>query len=135
MLPARCQNLGRKPGITLFGVARLSPPGRGFFRASLPGSPNSTCSHRTHGEDRNKIRGFSIVELLIVVSVITIIAAIAIPHLVSALDSARDTKAVGDIKAIETDILGYESTNGALPDSLAQGTRTFSIPGKIRINT
>ena len=65
-------------------------------------------------------RGFTIVELLIVVSVLMIISAIAIPHLVSALDAARNAKAVGDLRTIQTDILKYESDNGALPDNLGQ---------------
>jgi general secretion pathway protein G len=53
-------------------------------------------------------------------AVLLTISAIAVPRLVSALDSAKLTKAVGDITTIETDIIGYESVHGQLPDSLAQ---------------
>lgn len=59
-------------------------------------------------------------ELLIAMAVVLTISAIAVPHLVSALDSAKLTKSVGDITSIETDIVGYQSVHGVLPDSLAQ---------------
>lgn len=64
-------------------------------------------------------------------AILLTISAIAIPHLVSALDSARIAKAVGDIHAIETDIVVYESANGALPDDLSQiGDNTILDPWK-----
>jgi len=64
-------------------------------------------------------RGFTLVELLIAMAILMTISAIAIPNLLSAKDSANLAKAVGDIHSIETDIIGYQSTNGQLPDTLA----------------
>jgi len=64
-------------------------------------------------------------------AILLTISAIAIPHLVSALDQAKLAKAVGDIKTIETDIVGYQSVNGVLPDTLAQiGDDTILDPWK-----
>jgi len=95
----------------------------GFARFSLA-PPNSRGTS-------NKTRGFSLIELLLVMAILATISAIAIPHLVSALDSAKLAKAVGDITSIQTDIVGYESTHGKLPDSLAQiGDGAFLDPWK-----
>jgi prepilin-type N-terminal cleavage/methylation domain-containing protein len=67
-----------------------------------------------------KSRGFTLVEVLIVLAIIVTISALAIPNLVSAIYQAKVARAVGDINAIETDILGYQATNGQFPDDLSQ---------------
>ncbi len=63
--------------------------------------------------------GFTLVELLITVSIILTIAALAVPNLLSALNQARIARAVGDIHAIGTDIQGYEVINKTYPNTLA----------------
>jgi len=62
--------------------------------------------------------GFTVIELLITCSLILTISAIAIPNVMSALDAAKIAKAVGDIHAIGTDIMGYDATEGKFPDTL-----------------
>jgi prepilin-type N-terminal cleavage/methylation domain-containing protein len=52
-------------------------------------------------------RGFSLIELLIVVAIILIIAAIAIPHLLQARLSATEAAAVGAVRTITTAEVGY----------------------------
>jgi general secretion pathway protein G len=70
---------------------------------------------------RNKESGgFTFVEILIVLAIIVTLSAIAIPNLLSAINIAKVARAVGDINAIETDIVAYESVNGQLPDDLSQ---------------
>jgi len=68
---------------------------------------------------RSRTRAFSLVELLIVMGIIMTLAAMAIPKLVSAMDSARTARAVGDIRALDSEIALYEMTNGFLPATLA----------------
>src|SRR5574337_1270227 len=63
-------------------------------------------------------RGFTLVELLIVLAIVITIAAIAVPSLMSAIDAARIARAVGDIRALQSEIAMYEILNGKLPDSL-----------------
>jgi general secretion pathway protein G len=75
---------------------------------------------RNHVCGNNKSRGFTLIELLIAMAILLTISAIAIPHLISAIDQANLAKAVGDIHSIETDLVGYQSTNGQLPDDLSQ---------------
>ena len=55
-------------------------------------------------------RGFSLLELLIVVAVILIIAAIAIPNLLQARIAANEASAVGSVSAIRSAQANYFST-------------------------
>jgi len=53
-------------------------------------------------------RGFSLIELLIVVAVIGLIAAIAVPNLVNAIQRARQSRTVADANAIGKGISMYQ---------------------------
>jgi type IV pilus assembly protein PilA len=54
--------------------------------------------------------GFSLIELLIVVAIILIIAAIAIPNLVRSKMAANESSAVGSLRTINTASVNYAST-------------------------
>ena len=62
--------------------------------------------------DRRKQRGFSLIELLIVVAIIGIIAAIAIPNLIKSQQAARETAALTEVQTIGKSQVLYSVTKG-----------------------
>jgi prepilin-type N-terminal cleavage/methylation domain-containing protein len=64
-------------------------------------------------------RGFSLLELLIVVAIILIIATIAVPSLLRSRQASNESAAVGDMRAINSAEVTYSSSNAQNFSSLA----------------
>jgi type IV pilus assembly protein PilA len=87
---------------------------------------------------RESNEGFSLIELLIVVAIILIIAAIAIPNLLKSKMAANQSSAVASLRTINTSEATYSSTyNQGYTSTLAQlgppasGSSTSSTAGLI----
>lgn len=56
---------------------------------------------------KNRSKGFSLIEMVVVVAIILIIAAIAIPNMVQARSSANESAAVADMQTINVAMTSY----------------------------
>jgi type II secretion system protein G len=67
-------------------------------------------------EDMKKTaKGFTLIELLIVVAIIGIIAAIAIPNLLNAIDRGKQKRTMADMRSIGTAVESYAVDNNVYP--------------------
>ncbi len=74
---------------------------------------------------KNKILGFTLVELLVVISIISILSAISIIGLTSIRSKAQDTSKLSSIREVEIALEAYKSVNGKYADSLSSLSPTF----------
>ena len=68
---------------------------------------------------KSKSRGFSLIELLVVVAIILIIAAIAIPNLLRARMTANEASAVNSLRSLNEAAQMYQNAYGGFPLSLS----------------
>jgi general secretion pathway protein G len=78
-----------------------------------------TQTHNVSYQKRKLVRAFTLVEMLLVVTIIGVLAALVIPRIVGVSDKARITATRGDIDGgIKTALGRYEVDVGSYPKSL-----------------
>jgi general secretion pathway protein G len=68
--------------------------------------------------------GFTLIEIMVVVLILGLLAALVVPKIVGRTDDARVTKAKSDIKAIESALNLFKIDNGFYP-STAEGLQAL----------
>ncbi|MFH1287636.1 MAG: prepilin-type N-terminal cleavage/methylation domain-containing protein [bacterium] len=60
-------------------------------------------------------KGFTLIELMIVIAILGILAAVAIPNFLNARGKAQDASALSTLEAIKTSMEMYAADNGTYP--------------------
>ena len=74
-------------------------------------------------------KGFTLLEILVVVMILGLLISLAAPRILGRTDEARVTKAMADIKAIETALGMYKLDSGVYPTT-EQGLQALVEPPK-----
>ncbi len=105
-------------------------------KSRLPTGRQGFTQHLAGKTKKSKLSaGFTIVELLIVIVVIGILAALVVVTYNGIQQKARDTERKTDIKAIHGQLEAYQAQNGKYPtlanmnDSAANGFRATNMKG------
>jgi len=68
--------------------------------------------------DRSASRGFALVELMVIVAIIATITMIAVPTMRTYTEKSRVARAIGDIRALEKEIMSFYADNYRFPATL-----------------
>ncbi len=77
-------------------------------------------------------KGFTLVELMVVVAILAILAALAVPRISNATDSAKQAQIMSDLRTIDSAITMYYTDVGTYPASIASLVTTATVSGSTK---
>ena len=84
-------------------------------------APSKTMrKDRPAGTNRPRIQGLTMIEMMIAMVIVAVLVAIVMPMVQDILEKARVARAIGDVRAVQTDLQTYETDGRGLPGSLAE---------------
>ena len=75
---------------------------------------------RQAGTNRSRNKGVTLIEMLMALVIVAVLVAIAMPMIQDVLEKARVARAIGDVRAVQTDLQTYEADGTGLPGSLSE---------------
>ena len=102
-----CKNFGlTKPAITDDDITGI--------RHSAPSSRYTATERKAMHSSKRRLKGFSLIELLVVVAIVLILAALAVPNLLRARRAANEASSVASLRAIASGQMAYQAYSGGL---------------------
>ena len=80
-----------------------------------------------------RTRGFTLIEIVIVIAILGLLAGIAIPRLLDSTATAKGSRLVGDLRTIDSAIMVYQAKTGNYPATLENLTATTADGASIQL--
>ena len=81
-------------------------------------------------KNKTSLRGFTLLELIVVIAIIGVLSVIIIPSFTTALARSRDGRKVAELNGLQKELLQWaQNNNGLYPGEIASATIPTSISG------